>query len=247
MCILSKVALLSYFFAGVILFGLPLRAVYRRAKRQGPASVRAVIVENIFLSATLCFLAFTWGLNLDALGLNEVGWGQGFLLAAEASGVVVGIDAGILILVLAGRRTSIVDPAKRNFTALVAISREQALPHVTRTSSFVSMLVITALWEELCFRAVPLAFARDLPSMIAIIVLSSFIFATHHFRQGARAVGFAFCYGLLFSAIYLWTEFFPAVVVAHAAGNAFSLFVVRPKLFSNCSGQDFEAQLPVIF
>lgn len=196
-----------------LIFGvtvLPLAKVWRTHNALRRFQIVAYLFEKVFLLASVFLVV-----RLNSIPLRNVGFfwplpRELFFHLSVTMGVIFGLEA----VALAAARKNFA----RTSVADVSASRPQGILAILAVCS------VGAVWEELCFRGVPRYLAGHKPGWILIALIgSSIVFAWQHISLGLQGVGFAAFYGIVFFLLFLATGDLTAVMVAHAAGNVFTL------------------------
>ena len=170
-------SLLSIGFALVVGVVMPLRAWIRLSRKSPTPSAFITIVETAALLIVLLFLLRHEGVSLAAVGLARTTVGQFLISAAISTAVIVGLD--LLALVLS--RSVASRSADEDGAAIRKQITTNSMPQGKELLGFVPVVLITAIWEELCFRGVALYLAPPTVfGTVSIIALSSTLFALHH-------------------------------------------------------------------
>jgi len=171
--------------------------------------VPAYVAETTLLTLFLLLLLFLNHVPLQTLGLRLLPWFQFVWHCVFGVAVVIGLDFGALFALRTKRDSAF------------KVEQEQVFP--ADTLPIVAVCILSAFWEELCFRGLPLYLAG--PGLLRVLValaLSSLIFALQHLREGIGRAAYTGFYGVLFFVIYLATRDLGATMVAHASGNMFA-------------------------
>jgi membrane protease YdiL (CAAX protease family) len=206
-------AIASIAFAAVVVILMPLRAALRWRRRIPISCHKRVIAENVLLTAALCALMTMAGYRPSDWGFFVGNWTSLLLWTFTCTGVVVGID---MLGVLATRRRT---------TTVTASAAMDSLNVRAPGHSFVVLCLTSSVWEELCFRAVPVALlASTAYERVSIVLASSVLFGAHHLRRGPTAAAYAVWFGLLFSILYWVSGSAYPVIISHASGNLFTAY-----------------------
>src|SRR5204862_8328930 len=102
---------------------------------------------------------------------------------------IVGLDVISLVflrrvLVLSVDQHNAFPPDLPNISKFIP----QPIPHGKMLFSFVPVCIVGAIWEELCFRGIPLSLGGiGWAWTLSAVAVSSTVFALHHLRQGKTA------------------------------------------------------------
>jgi len=223
------VSLLSIGFALIVVVVMPLRAWLRLSRKSPAPSPFITIVETVTLIIVLLFLLRYEGVSVAAVGLARTTVDQFLISAAISTAVIVGLDLLALLL----SRSAALRTEDEHGAAVRKQITTNSLPQGKELLGFVPVVLITAIWEELCFRGVALYLAPPTVfGTVSIIALSSTLFALHHLRRGITAAAYSGFYGVLFSLLYLGVGSLPPVIFAHAFGNLFVALYTGPRLLA---------------
>jgi len=188
------------------------------------------LLETTLLTATLTWLLFRYGVTPKAIGIRPVFTINFLIDLLVCVTVVVGLD--VVSLRIAAREIE-----KRQRTIRLATGETLGIVADTldgsrRLSSFIPVIMMSAVWEELCFRGTFFLFIPRTSTqlLLAGVVGGSLLFGSQHLRNGLAAVGYSTFFGVLFSCLYLATNDLTAVIIAHAAGNVFGTIYAAPRI-----------------
>lgn len=206
----------------VIVF-LPLRGWIRHQRKAAPSPAPIYLLETTLLTVALIWLLYRHGITPQAIGIRPI-FTVGFLLdLIVCAGVIIGSD--VISLRMAARQIEKQQQALRIATSEISGVFTDALESGRRLASFVPVVLVGAVWEELCFRGTLFLLVprSSVALLLAAIIGGSLLFGSQHLRNGPEAMMYSAFYGLLFSCLYLATNDLLAVIVAHAAGNLFAV------------------------
>lgn len=227
-------SLLSIGFALVVVVVMPLRAWVRLSRKSPAPPPFITIIETAALLIVLLFLIRYEGVNVAAVGLGRATVGQFLIWTTMSTAVIVGLDLLALLL----SRSVASRSEDQDGAPITKQITTNSIPQGKELLGFVPVVLITAIWEELCFRGVALYLAP--PTVVgtaSIIALSSTIFALHHLRRGITSAVYSGFYGVLFSLLYLAVGSLPPVMFAHAFGNLFVVLYTGPRLVAASSSR----------
>jgi membrane protease YdiL (CAAX protease family) len=176
-------------------------------------------IETIVLVCALSGLIRWWHVPLNLLGIQNVDDVAFLRVAASVTAPFLALD--VLGLIAAYRRP--------------VASEGPVVADSESSAGVIGLLIVSAVWEELAFRATPLAIAgtgpyRLTPLASGLAAAALLGFGAQHVRRGPQGVAYALIYGALFTAAYVVSQSIGAVIIAHFAGNAFAICVSRPIL-----------------
>lgn len=223
-------SILETVLAVTVIVFLPLRGWYRFQRKAAPSPAPIYLLETSLLTLALIWLLHRHGVTFQAVGIQPVFTANFLLDTVLCFLVVIGLDT--LSLQLEQRRIEkqwhTVRIATGNIPGLIA----DTLDDSRRLRSFLPVVIVGAVWEELCFRgtAFLLIPRGSIPLLLAGAGVSSLLFGTQHLRNGFTAVGYSTFFGLIFATLYLATNDLIAVMIAHAAGNIFATTYAAPRI-----------------
>jgi membrane protease YdiL (CAAX protease family) len=221
---------LEILFAGVVVIALPLRAWRRHVRK--PAAPTRYLIETVLLTMLLAGLLWRRGVALDALGLRPSGPSRLLSDLAVCVGMVVSIDVWSWWRTMRQLRRAALQPAQyRVAPETPAGNYADALAGRQALGRFTAVVLVGAVWEELCFRGVVLLLVPHTPAGLAFgVVGGSLIFGAQHLRNGLAGAAYATCFGVMFALLYLATGNLIAVMAAHAAGNMLAAAQWAPRI-----------------
>jgi membrane protease YdiL (CAAX protease family) len=205
--------MIELLFGILVAVGLPLRAWRRRHTSSRPMSF---LLESALRTAILTWLLWRNGVTLAALGLSiETTWAFALHLALCLL-VVVGPDAWSARRIATAGKHGAPLPAPDPLFLELSTRRYGV-------ATFVAMMLLAAIWEELCFRGtVFLLLPSTVAGRVAGLIGGSLLFAAQHLRMGVRRASYTAGFGMMFAGLYLITGDLLAVIIAHATGNILS-------------------------
>jgi membrane protease YdiL (CAAX protease family) len=216
--------------AATMIVFLPVRGWYRYRRNAAPSPAPIYLAETALLTAILIWLLHRHGVQPQAIGIRPVFTIAFIINLIACVAVVTGLD--VVSLRIVARQV-----AKRQRTIQLATYQTSGLVTDTlqasrRLSSFIPVVIMGAVWEELCFRGTFFLFVPRMPIVLFAggIVAGALSFGSQHLRNGPVAATYSTFYGLLFSCLYLVTGDLTAVVVSHAAGNLFAATYAAPRI-----------------
>jgi len=217
---------------------MPLRAWVRLSRKSPAPPPFTTIIETAALLIVLLFLIRYEGVNVAAVGLARATVGQFLISTAISTAVIVGLDLLALLL-----SRSVASRSEDQDGAIRKQITTNSIPQGKELLGFVPVVLITAIWEELCFRGVALYLTPPtVVGTVSIIALSSTIFALHHLRRGITSAVYSGFYGVLFSLLYLAVGSLPPVMFAHAFGNLFVVLYTGPRLVAASSSRSLSIE-----
>lgn len=207
--------------ATVVVF-LPLRGWVRYQRKAASSRALIYLLETMVLTAALVWLLYRHGITLQAIGIRPI-FTTSFLVDLIICATVV-IGSDVISLQLAARQIEKQQQVLRVATSEMSGVFTDALDGGHRLASFVPVVFVGAIWEELCFRGTLFLLIprTSVVLLLAGIMAGSLLFGSQHLRNGPQAMMYSTFYGLLFSCLYLATNDLIAVTIAHAAGNLFA-------------------------
>ena len=179
--------------------------------------------------AYLCGATTLVGLAASLAGLQPADAG---LVVTSAWRMALITVAGVALVIAAdaaGARALVRQPGLLNErTAALGAWVRGAAPGRLRLMIYIAG---AAAYEEIVFRGLGLylttAFGLPLPIAVLLLALA---FGLQHSAGGWLGMGYACLFGLFFSALYLAAGSLFAAVIAHAAGNAYTVLWTYPRL-----------------
>jgi membrane protease YdiL (CAAX protease family) len=216
--------LASSLFAVLVAVALPVRAWHRYRRRVPPAPPARYIAETATLTLVLSFLLWRYSVSLRLLGLSghpPVRW--------------IG-DAAACLLVIIGADFFMYEKTVRHLRTGATLTDLKGLAADALSANhlgldFLLVTVISAIWEELCFRGA--VFALVPPTLVwtsSALVVSSLLFGAQHLRNGLHGMAYSTLFGLVFGTLFLITGNLWAVILAHAAGNLLAAWQWAPRI-----------------
>lgn len=210
-------------FAGLVVIGLPVRAWRRYRRGSAPASNLRYIVESSLLIAILSLLLWRHNVSFGALGLRSpsLRW---LADIAICLGAVVGTDWW-----MAEKRVRQIRN-NRMIAAPTGLAADALAGHRSGVS-YIAVIVVGAIWEELCFRATVFALLPHTAGGILLaVVAGSLLFGAQHLRNGPSGMIYSTGFGVVFALLFVLTGNLWALVLAHAGGNLLTAFKWAPQI-----------------
>lgn len=202
----------------IVVIALPFRGYFSYKRGKLRPNPWRTILENLLLIFFLLLTVFSMNIDFATLigGMPDASI---FLIALGISLIFMALD---LTLVRVCDRES-----KRllleRLTVLTGNNKFQA--------ATAAMIIISAVWEELCFRGFPVLLSKQGYVNISLgLITSCIVFGFQHTRNGWTGVFQATLYGGIFFYIYLTTESLLATIIPHFIGNLFIFFYIQPNL-----------------
>jgi membrane protease YdiL (CAAX protease family) len=197
-----------YILISTVVFILPVRGWFR-LKRQQTTRPLQYIAETAVLTLFLVYILISQRVSPSSLGLFPPS--RTFLMHLVACTIItIGIDVCVIV-----------------FVGVYAKNHcPPVLPQTSLSYAWAVPVCLTgAVWEELFFRGYVHHIAELNMSLLpAFVMISCIVFGLQHLSRGATGATYSFAYGLLFFCMYLISRDLSAVIIAHAAGNLFTIF-----------------------
>lgn len=206
----------------IVVLVLPLRSLARRRRNAVAPSVISRSIEATVLLVGLVSLLWAQGYSAAEFGL-DVSFGRHAFAALCSATLFVAADYLFVSWHLArgGETLQLVQSLEASFAA----------PDRNRSGGLVVYFALGAAWEEVCFRAVPVALAGpSTDHRVGMLVAANVAFALQHLRSGATGVLYSFGFGAAYGVTYIVSGSLPAVILAHACGNIAAMLFTAKRL-----------------
>lgn len=185
-----------------------------------PLPARLAIVAGS--GGVLLAVAMTAGIPAADLGLRSSEPWRMVLVTIGATALIIGLD--LLSTWLLMTRSALM---RRRLQALNRWEGERPVGSALRAA----FIIACACYEEILFRGFGFLIADWLGvAPLAALPVLALIFGAQHLAGGREGVVYACVFGLFFGGVYLVANSIYPVIICHAAGNAFTLFLTRPRI-----------------
>lgn len=215
---------LTILFLGIPIVILPIRS-YQRSKKARKTSMFAFI-EYFLLFAVALYLVFKNNITIKDINLNPLTY---YELLKITSSVCIILSFDFYSFLILRRLTRY-----QKIKTLPSLQYEfSKIPALNKLFTFLFCL-FSAAWEEFFFRALLFYYFQKMGMyLVLILIVSSTLFAANHVYNGRSSIYYSFIYGSIFSLLYWITGSLTAVILSHAIGNIFVVFVTIPKINKN--------------
>lgn len=210
-------------FALVVAVFLPVRAWRRHLRGSPPASTPRYVVEASLLIVVLSVLLWQGNIPAAALGLKPFSsrWLADVAVCLLA---IIGTDWW-----MARKRVRQIHNSRAN-AAPQGLAAD-ALAGYNAGISYIVVIIVGAIWEELCFRGTVLALLPHTTFGILLGVIGgSLLFGAQHLRNGVSGMIYSTGFGVVFALLFLATGNLWAVMLAHAGGNLLTALKWAPQI-----------------
>lgn len=207
--------------AVLVLVGVPV-ALWRQQRLGIPPAPSARLLGMAGVVGLVFVVAALAGIRPAEVGLGAPGLWRFSAVSIVATVAIISVDL-VSTWLLIGQPAVI----RRRLQALSRWPDGKG----SRPTVLAAFIIAAACYEEILFRGFGFLLADRLAvaPLLALLALS-LVFGFQHLASGLESAAYACMFGLFFAIVYLVADSIYPPIIAHAAGNAFTLFYTRPKI-----------------